>query len=412
MRFGGGPQAGERDRRDGESEMTTTRAPWEMRWRDYYQALGVPTSATPEEIKSAFNAKARFCHPDAVRDRKEEVQRKADEEFKLLNEANEVLSDPDARKEYDRAYSATIGTPGASPPYAADGLRVEPTELVGNGIRPGDAVTLAFTLYGPSSVAAGSGLDLVAADSWLVVLECRSEQLGTDPLPAEVSVDLATSHLEPGETYYGSLVVRWWPHAESVQVRITTRPGRKGRTAPTVADPGVWGTAPAPTHDGVLTPSLLVWPLCRLGWPGRLLLAVVAPLGLALSLWLWAAGAIVNPGWHYTIWPFEGSIDLLPMIRPVTPAWAAVAVSLSPILILCSLAAVIETAGLTRPHVCCRLGFILTGLAVLGGMAGLAGAALVILWWAALLVAQLLVIAALAGLAWFAIWLGSKLFGK
>ena len=65
--------------------------------RDYYEVLGVSKNATDEEIKRAYRKKAKECHPDLHPDDKEAVER-----FKELNEANEVLSDPQKRARYDQ----------------------------------------------------------------------------------------------------------------------------------------------------------------------------------------------------------------------------------------------------------------------------------------------------------------------
>ncbi|MES2210654.1 MAG: J domain-containing protein [Chloroflexota bacterium] len=65
--------------------------------RDYYQTLGVPRTATASEIKKAFRKLAREHHPDKKPGDKAALQR-----FKDVNEANEVLSDPDKRAKYDR----------------------------------------------------------------------------------------------------------------------------------------------------------------------------------------------------------------------------------------------------------------------------------------------------------------------
>lgn len=87
--------------------------------RDYYAVLGLSRTATPDEIKKAYRRLARQYHPDLHSGTK-----KADMEkkFKELNEANEVLGDPDKRKKYDRyghrwqeadAYEKARGQAGA-----------------------------------------------------------------------------------------------------------------------------------------------------------------------------------------------------------------------------------------------------------------------------------------------------------
>jgi molecular chaperone DnaJ len=69
--------------------------------RDYYEILGVARDATPDQIKQAFRRLARKYHPDANPGNPE-----AEEKFKEINEAYEVLSDPEKRARYDRFGSA------------------------------------------------------------------------------------------------------------------------------------------------------------------------------------------------------------------------------------------------------------------------------------------------------------------
>jgi len=66
--------------------------------KDYYKILGVDRNASQEEIKKAYRQKVKEWHPDRHRENKEEAERK----FKEIQEAYEVLSDPQKRKVYDR----------------------------------------------------------------------------------------------------------------------------------------------------------------------------------------------------------------------------------------------------------------------------------------------------------------------
>jgi molecular chaperone DnaJ len=84
--------------------------------KDYYGALGVKKTASAEEIRKAFRKLARKFHPDVNPDKS------AEEKFKTISEANEVLSDPKKRKVYDQLgfYSDNID-PAAAEAYARAG---------------------------------------------------------------------------------------------------------------------------------------------------------------------------------------------------------------------------------------------------------------------------------------------------
>src|SRR5260370_20603642 len=81
-----------------------------VQFRDYYETLGVSKTATEDEIRSAFRKLARKYHPDVAKDKKA-----AEEKFKQINEAYEVLGDPEKRKKYDQL-GADWNQPGGFQP--------------------------------------------------------------------------------------------------------------------------------------------------------------------------------------------------------------------------------------------------------------------------------------------------------
>src|SRR2546430_16160732 len=116
--------------------------------KDYYQVLGVPETATVDEIKRAFRRLAKQHHPD-----RNPGKPQAAERFKEINEAHDVLSDPAKRKQYDqlRRYGAFAGAgryggAGRGPPRGGGGG--------GGAAGPGGE----FGLAGPGSVRGAGGL--------------------------------------------------------------------------------------------------------------------------------------------------------------------------------------------------------------------------------------------------------------
>ncbi|GHJ91805.1 chaperone protein DnaJ 1 [Streptomyces sp. NE5-10] len=101
--------------------------------KDYYKVLGVPKDATEAEIKKAYRKLARENHPDANKG-----DTKAEERFKEISEANDVLGDPKKRKEYDEA-RALFGNGGfrAGGPGGGGSFNFDLGDLFGGGAQGG-----------------------------------------------------------------------------------------------------------------------------------------------------------------------------------------------------------------------------------------------------------------------------------
>ncbi|MCW1884724.1 DnaJ domain-containing protein [Luteolibacter flavescens] len=89
-----------------------------MKFRDYYEVLGVPRGAGKDEIRKAFRKLARTHHPDVAG---EADKAKAEERFKEINEAYEVLGDEEKRKKYDAFGQNWKHGDGFTPPPGSGG---------------------------------------------------------------------------------------------------------------------------------------------------------------------------------------------------------------------------------------------------------------------------------------------------
>ena len=104
--------------------------------KDLYEVLGVSKNATEDEIKKAFRRRARELHPDVNK------APDAEDQFKELNEAYDVLSDPGKRAQYDR-FGTIPGAAGGGSPYG-DGGYVDFEDLFGGGFGMGDIFSSFF----------------------------------------------------------------------------------------------------------------------------------------------------------------------------------------------------------------------------------------------------------------------------
>jgi curved DNA-binding protein len=124
-----------------------------VRYKDYYKVLGVEKTATKDEIRKAYRALARKWHPDQNKDPE------ASKRFQEINEANEVLSDPEKRARYDQIGSGFRDGQDFRPPPGFDGFEFE---FAGGGPRGGagsfsDFFSMLFGQHGGPFAGAGAG---------------------------------------------------------------------------------------------------------------------------------------------------------------------------------------------------------------------------------------------------------------
>ncbi len=119
-----------------------------VKFRDYYEVLGVPRTATAEEIKRAYRQLARKQHPDL---QPAAERAKAAERFKEINEAYEVLSNPDKRAKYDALVAGWKSGADFTPPPGAGWGAADASE----GEDLGDFSDFFASLFGRSTGRAG-----------------------------------------------------------------------------------------------------------------------------------------------------------------------------------------------------------------------------------------------------------------
>lgn len=207
-------------------------------YKDYYKVLGVAPNATTDEIKKAFRKLAVKYHPDKTRGDKA-----AEEKFKEINEANEVLSDPEKRKKYDRfgkdwqRYQESGAQPGGFDwsKYAGSQGGAERTDDFSSIFGGEDAGSLFEILFGQQG-----GRKRGRRSATL-----RGEDIGTE----------ATLSLE--EAYHGSTRLI---EVNGQTIKVTIHPGIEEQQVLRIPGKGTPGPGGGPAGDLYLTIRIAAHP--------------------------------------------------------------------------------------------------------------------------------------------------------
>lgn len=243
---------------------------------DYYDELGVDSTATPAEIRAAFRRIAQLLHPDRHQQEREEVRKEAERRIKLVNQAYGVLSDPTRRKAYDDERADDTrrgGSPGE--------LRVSPTEfrLVLDSAGFGDVKANVDVVGAPPG--SDGAIDVECLDS-------RFEPVGLKLTP-----------IFEGSSYPATVVVRGRTRRTSAaELRITLTYRAGGYSCEQrVIIPAIHPSAEGPARGGLSGPwgclSFLVLLSIIFGVPfwylprGSAWLAEVSLIFLLFALWRW-----------------------------------------------------------------------------------------------------------------------------
>ena len=256
-----------------------------VKFQDYYEVLGVPRTATADEIKQAYRKLARKHHPDV-----NPGDKTAEEKFKEVGEAYAVLSDPEKRQRYDQLGKNWKAGADFTPPPGWEGGRVDFDlgDLFGAGGGLGGFSDFFETLFGARrGPRAGAGFAMRGQDVEAAIeLSLEEAHHG-----ATRTITLHTTAVCP--TCNGSGVRENQPCATCRGMGVVRRPKTLEVTIPAgvrhgsvirLAGQGEPGTGPAPAGDLLLYVQLRPHPLFHVLGDGDVELELpVAPWEAALG---------------------------------------------------------------------------------------------------------------------------------
>jgi curved DNA-binding protein len=228
-----------------------------MEYKDYYKILGVDRDASEKDVKRAYRRLARQFHPDVNPDDK-----RAEERFKEINEAHEVLSDPEKRAKYDqlgaswRQWQHTGHDPGQFDwsqwfSGAPGGVRVEWSGDLGDLFSGAGADLFSDFFRGLFGGMGGAGRTRTADGLFRRTTSQRTQRGQDMEAPVEITLE---------EAFHGTTRVL---EREGHRLRVKIPPGARSGTKVRVAGKGSSGHGGGPSGDLHLNITVRPHPVFR-----------------------------------------------------------------------------------------------------------------------------------------------------
>jgi len=188
---------------------------------DYYDALGISSHATAEDIKNAYRYKVQILHPDRLAKVPESVRLKAEKELRLVNRAYENLSNPRKRAEYDSERNRRRGQHERT--QAKPTPVVEPNQVTIDNVTPGEARRQTFSIRNTGGPY--KKFSIQPSDVWLRVVDIKP-MTAQGELPAQVIVEATAFDYDLVRSQLLTVVLDAETASAHVTLRSEKRPAR------------------------------------------------------------------------------------------------------------------------------------------------------------------------------------------
>jgi len=190
--------------------------------RDYYQILGIERNATPEQIRQSYLYWANILHTDRMGQMPERIRLKAEEDFKKVNEAYEVLSDPRKRAQYDKKTGVGVDVKTSS--HQQTRAKVEPRVEIYPKIIFLDSAKPRAKQKGTFFIRSVGGeyskIRISNPEKWIKIIRTKSLYPGKK-LPMQVDIEAIAP--DRGKTISSEIRVRLDESEASVKIELSTR---------------------------------------------------------------------------------------------------------------------------------------------------------------------------------------------